>query len=302
MSQALGTFEHNWTLTCVCVECNQYFGDTFEIVLGRDSLEGFIRAEVGVKPLETVNAFLNRRALFTLQNPGNLGGARIVMKAIDGELWPEAPAQVAFRSEGSDWHYLLERDLTREALEQLRGPHVEIKVLGRHCSEDIARLLRRLADLGLHFTETQCALDQPLSSGSIVTVIHEITVDTALRRAAAKIGFNYLARVLGGDRVRQAPFDTIRRFVRHGEEPEPLVSAQEGSILIGPDAVGSLAHVCAFGWEPARGELIGIVSLFNRVTYGLRLCRGDSPEWQDVWARHVFDPISRRISPLAVAD
>lgn len=39
MSRVLGTFEQNWTLDCVCDECNKYFADNLELPLGRDSRE-----------------------------------------------------------------------------------------------------------------------------------------------------------------------------------------------------------------------------------------------------------------------
>src|SRR4051812_32898742 len=35
MSRALGMFEQNWTLDCVCDDCNKYFGDNLELPLGR---------------------------------------------------------------------------------------------------------------------------------------------------------------------------------------------------------------------------------------------------------------------------
>jgi len=33
MSQALGKFEQNWTLDCVCDDCNKYFADNLELAL-----------------------------------------------------------------------------------------------------------------------------------------------------------------------------------------------------------------------------------------------------------------------------
>jgi hypothetical protein len=41
MPQSYGKFEKNLTLHgVVCDDCNQYFGDTLELVLGRDTYEG----------------------------------------------------------------------------------------------------------------------------------------------------------------------------------------------------------------------------------------------------------------------
>ena len=301
MSKALGTFEHNWTLTCVCDGCNQYFGDTFELALGRDSLEGLLRAETGVKPASSVNSFLNRRAVFSLQEPGDLDGARVIMRVADGVIAPDAAPQVGFRVGEGPWQYFLERDLIPEAIGGLGPGPVQIKVIGRQGGSDLARLVERLSALGIQFTENRRLIDQPMSQGSSVSVVHEFDVDTSLRRAAAKISFNYLAAVLGADIARKGVFDRIRQFIRFGDEPEQLVTVQRRSLLVGFEAADSRTHACMIGWEDERSELVGIVTLFNEVTYGIRLCAGGPDEWASLTVAHTFDPITKRIQPLAMA-
>ena len=52
--------------------------------------------------------------------------------------------------------------------------------------------------------------------------------------------------------------------------------------------------------KPEHHDLIGIVSLFNQITYGVRLCQSDTGEWADVAYQHLFDPFSRTISELPI--
>ena len=48
--QAFGRFQNNLTLNeLVCDDCNQYFGDSIELSLGRDSLEGIARYNHGIR-------------------------------------------------------------------------------------------------------------------------------------------------------------------------------------------------------------------------------------------------------------
>jgi hypothetical protein len=49
--EALGAFHDNLTLSGseVCRECNQYFGDTLDRMLTRDSYEALLRVEHGLK-------------------------------------------------------------------------------------------------------------------------------------------------------------------------------------------------------------------------------------------------------------
>src|SRR5438132_104065 len=93
MSQAMGTFEQNWTLDCVCDECNHYFSGALELALGRDSVEAFLRVEYGVKPPHAVNNLLNKRMKATLAATGVADGARVLMKAIEEAegMFPDPP-------------------------------------------------------------------------------------------------------------------------------------------------------------------------------------------------------------------
>ncbi|MBZ5522611.1 MAG: HNH endonuclease [Acidobacteriia bacterium] len=298
ISQALGTFEQNWTLNCVCDECNHFFSRELELPLGRDSAEAFFRVDFGVKPPETADKFLNRRMRATLNVTGHVAGARVVMKPTEEKngILPVLPPQVGVRRAGEGWRYILERDLNEESINEMTGGILEVKVIGRE--DDLPRLVQRLAVLGFKFVETDRFLDQAISDHAPVLVEHEFIVDTTLRRAAAKIAFNYATKVLGPEVMRRSDFDAVRRFVRFGEEPHNLVTAQRISILVGVEAETTRTHTCGLGWLAPRRELIAIVSLFNQVTYGIRMCQSESDEWKSVSSQHLFDPIKRTITDL----
>ena len=56
--QAFGKFQNNFTLVdMVCQECNNYFGKTLDMDLGRESWEGLKRFEHGVKRLSEFSHF-----------------------------------------------------------------------------------------------------------------------------------------------------------------------------------------------------------------------------------------------------
>src|SRR5215471_4355995 len=105
MPVALGTFEHNWTLDCVCDKCNQFFGDELELALGRDSAEAFLRVETGVKPATAAAKFLNQRMKAKLNSKGTFDGAHVVTKPTEegDRTQPDLPPQVGFRSPGGAW-------------------------------------------------------------------------------------------------------------------------------------------------------------------------------------------------------
>lgn len=300
--QALGTFQQNWTLGCVCDECNHFFSRELELALGRDSAEAFFRIDCGVKPPATAHKFLNRRMRANLVAPGQFTGARVVMRpsSENDALLPFLPPQVGFRSDGEEWKYIPERDLDEQSIKQIAGAAPEIKIIGQ--GEDLPRLVKRLAELGVDFVETNRLLKQTISDDAPISVEHEFIVDLTLRRAAAKIAFNYATKVLGPETMRRGDFDVVRRFVRFGEEPETLVTAQRISILVGAEAATTKTHACGLGWLDHSRELIAIVSLFNQVTYGCRMCKSESDEWATVSSQHLFDPIKRTIARLPIVE
>jgi HNH endonuclease len=298
MSRALGMFEQNWTLDCVCDECNQYFADNLELPLGRDSREAVFRIDLGIRPPTAVAKMLNRRVKTSLRDPGQFDGIRVLMSTSeDGtEVVPMPVPQVGFRRQGEDWRFLTEKELTPEHLEKFKDSSpLEIRIHG--VGPDCERLKQRLAAVGIEFSETHRALDQPITEQSGLTVVFDIDVDETIVRAACKIAFNYAAKVLGAATVRRAGFDAARRFVRYGEAPVRLATVQQLSILVGPGAESARLHACDLGWD--RGYLVALVSLFNEITYGLRLCAAEPNEY--VTARHFFDPLTRTISEAAIA-
>ena len=147
---------------------------------------------------------------------------------------------------------------------------------------------------------TDQTFDQPVTQQRQLTAAFDFNVDVTIIRAAAKTGFNYSAKILGAATVQRPEFDQARRFVRYGETHERIATARHGSILVGPEAETARVHTCGLGWDPDQQHLIVLVSLFNEVTYGMRLCRGTG-EWTTVDARHVFDPIKRIIYPIGIA-
>jgi hypothetical protein len=298
MSQLLGTFEQNWTLDCVCDECNQYFADNLELPLGRDSREALFRIELGLKPAAGASELLNQRIKTSLQDPGQFDGLRVLIVPSDdgSDVVPEPVPQVSFRQEGEEWCFLIEKELTSERVERFRGSSpVEIRIHG--VGPDCDRLRQRLADLGIEFAETHRALNQPITEQSSISVLYEIDNDETIVRAACKIGFNYAAKMLGCSTVRRPGFDAARRFVRYGEAPVRIATAQQLSVLVGPDAESATIHACALGWD--RGYLMALVSLFNEVTYGLRLCEAGPTDFPST--RHFFDPLARTISEADIA-
>ena len=267
--QGLGMFAQNWTLlTEVCDSCNKYFGRELDLQISRDSIEAYLRIASGLKPARAADKLMHRRMKATLLADGLFDGVRVRMKPTDkgDDILPVPAAQVGFRRPGQDWVSLTEREWSREAIAAAgAGSNVEVRLVAE--SGELDRLRNKLAGFGCEISETDRALEQVPEGRA--TVQFDFAVDTTMRRAAAKIAFNYAARVLGGDVMRRSDFDAIREFVRNGIEPYPMVAAQDVSILVGPEAANTQTHAVGIAWAAEKRLLAGAVSLFNKVTYGV---------------------------------
>jgi hypothetical protein len=296
MSRAMGSFEHNWTLDCVCDDCNAYFSRELELPLGRDSIEALLRIVAGVKSPSSAENFIGRHMKFSVAGTDHFDGmsARMVPSPDGDGLVPDIVPQVALSSGDGEWTYLREHALTSEAVQPWRrADRVEIKIIGQR--HDTERLREKLAALGIRFTPVVHLRDQTPGDGGAFSILQEFAVTTIHRRAAAKIVFNYAAKMMGDATVRLSAFDHVRTFVRHGGEPLPIVVVREQGNLVGVDAHTTAAHSCGIEWVEQQQRLVGLVCLFNRVRYGVRLCDSKQDEWVGLKSHHVFDPVSHVI-------
>lgn len=297
MPRALGSFDRNWTLRCVCDDCNAYFANTLELPLGRDSREALLRIDLGLKPASGAKDLLNRRISTTLSDSGQFKGIRMrLTPSEDGtEVIPVPVPQVSLRRQGNEWQFFTESELTANSVRDfIAATDLEIGIYG--VGSDCDRLMERLATLGIDVVVTRHLRNQPITESSQIAVACDITVDEVVVRAACKIAFNYATKILGPSVVRRPEFDAARRFVRYGEAPVQLATVQQMSVLVGPGAELARVHACALGWD--RGYLVGLVSLFNEITYAIRLCEAAPDDFAP--ARHFFDPLERTISEAGI--
>jgi hypothetical protein len=291
-------FDQNWVLTDVCDECNRIFGRELDLDLTRDGVEGYLRLETGQKPARGAKDLRNRRMTATWKVDGPLDGARVLFGSTeDGDqILPIPPAQVHFRRPGEDWVILTERELTPEAVAKAgAGTDVEVKVFAE--SGQLDRLRQKLNAVGFDLAETGGMKD--VAPEGHIEVQMDFNVDTTARRAVAKIVFNYARKMLGADVVRRPEFDMIRDFIRHGTEPRQLVSVHDQSFLVGPNESTSQTHAIGIEWFAQNRTLVGMLTFFHRITYGVFFLHSESDEWVNVRHRHLLDPFKRTIEPMA---
>jgi hypothetical protein len=302
--QSFGRFEpDNMLLTCVCDSCNMNFGDTIELILGRDTNEAIRRVTYGLKPPKEARDLMNRRVTLTIEEAGPWKGARaFIERTLNGdevELLPFAQAGFRRRLE-IDFTWIREADLHEANVQPYRPSGTEVRVVGPS-REDIFRVCAKLKEFGFPTSEDSYR-EAAIGTGQRgVTFSAEATFDLMVQRAIAKIAFNYAAYVLGCEFMRQDCFGPTRRFIRYNEPAgyqvtTPIVK----SILFDdhPSQRRTRAHLLLIEWDRSGYVLQSRVRLFNQITYVVRLCSTYPGLWWDVDIGHHFDPFTRKINQM----
>lgn len=305
--QSFGTFRENFTLLdLVCDECNQFFGDNLEVALARDTLEGHSRVDLGVRTPADFRHGGRRSRIRIKVAEGALKGAYVYRdySPTEGAVTLHPVPQVGFRQTGSgDYaYYPLDHPPTEQELDELDIDLQHPESI-RAFSVEVEELSEWLAARGIPF-QLRGNLAYSRETTSLLCEV-ESTIDQTIKRATAKIAFNYLAYWEAGDFVRQASFDHIREFVRNGREaPYPLVNVSGEPILEDerPDGERRVGHLVTLNWASDGVSLVAQISLCNWFRYSVSLSRNYDGQPRRIRRGHFFDLGNRLITELSVAD
>jgi hypothetical protein len=310
--EAFGTFEPMSFILydTVCKECNNHFGRTLDFALSRDSTEALLRFRYGTKPASEAEDLPYCKLKLKIGQPGPWFGATVELqpdrtgKAVE----PVPVPQAAFRWKGTeDWNFLVEDQLEAEALAEYAKPvagTLDIRVMGPS-PDDHERVLQKLKAAGIKFRK-EYAFSNPITDDGKVLVEIAAAVDQTIFRAIAKISFNYVAHQHGAEFVLRSDFDDIRHYIRYGTAPRwaarmPVVIPVHEPILF--DDLRQMrqtnGHLVTFDWHAGQMGFMAQVSLFNTITYRVRICPAYNGIWTPDFRRgHHFDIEDRTIDPL----
>jgi hypothetical protein len=215
LNAAFGTFEGNLVLHCVCRDCNDKFGKSFDRKIARDSIESVERVRGGAiafKDFKSEGPRTTTTVRFDRTGPlrGALGHN---LPLLDGPGLACVPRpQVGFSAAGSseiDWYPLDEIPAPSAVGAKLRlvsGDPYEIHVHGA----SLADAQRALAVRG--YDKLPTPIEQPAYSGPVQVQI-TFRVDSPELRAVTKMALSYLAATCSPPLALKPQFNEARRFV-----------------------------------------------------------------------------------------
>ena len=257
---AFGTFEQNWTLRCVCDDCNSLFSRDLELFLARDSIEAILRLRYGLKAPEAAKKLRNQRTVITIDQPGPWLGARAFLSpTLSGDELEILPlAQVRFRRPPeTNCTWVLEENLSPETVEPFHGPGVEVRIVGPD-DDALVRLNDAVRDLGITFREQTRTDEKMTDENNRIQFATESALDRVLFRGVTKIAFNYAAYVLGGDFVRGPDFDQVRHFVLRGTTPDWQLLNLTRTPILADDSERvrqTRSHLCLVEWDESQNGI-----------------------------------------------
>lgn len=299
--QAFGRFMNNLTIPeGVCGDCNKYFGETLDFILGRGSPEAVLRFDYGIKPAYKANEIKKDRIDFKLQTDDEFNGLRVVQGINqDGTLSVLCVPQIGFiRLDGKGRIYLTAEELQDASLSLSKIDKTKNVILVFNSDEVKEQLIDLLKNHGITSHETIEEDLLTVQADKMADVVIQAVVDDNLLRAHAKIAFNYMAAILGVDFALRTNFDSIRRYIRFGTIPDYIpVKIRQQSIL-DPRSLITNGHLITLDWSPDGRDLRGDVSLFNFGSYRITLAHNYSGILQIIRSGHHFDITTRQVKLL----
>lgn len=300
LPQSFGTFDQNFTLReVVCDECNHYFGNNLEIYLARDTYEGQLRFTHGVKDASDFKELARSSRVAIKYAEGEYAGLYVSRRYSKdkGTIEVTPLPQVGFLVAQDRYEYFMLDKIPSLTMLEEKGFRGDRPRSINGLAVDSQVLERLLADRGIPFRITDYAsTDRPDS----ILCEFEGAIDHVIRRAVAKISFNYLAYWQGAAFLHCPEFDMARRYIRNGTLPDyPMVSIDEVAILEDEPLEGLrvLGHIITTGWTAVH-SVLAQVSLFNWLTYRISLTKEIDGPVPEIRRGHIFDVADRKIHEL----
>jgi hypothetical protein len=271
-----GGFRDAPTLTeAVCAECNQYFGETIDNHIARDTLEGLYRYRFRVKPAAEFKPRGKRSKLWSWVRSGRWSGAVVWYREFDRVLRPSFAPQVGLgRSFDGPFDYWFTTE-SLPAMEQMKDlfsqgyRYGEFQGIEGADPEDNTQAIKDLAkEMGLEMSG-----EPTVTSGVGLTpeqfVIEERWGTTEeFWRGVAKMTLNYLAFQHGPDAALHHRFDPIREHIRFAK-PHTFMTGFGGTMT--QERRPGHAYLLGVGQYGRSLAVEGRLRLLTGILYGVTL-------------------------------
>jgi hypothetical protein len=297
LPQAFGRFTNNLTLNdTVCDDCNEFFGNTIDLYLARDTPDGFNRFVLGYRPPDKYKSLGKASTMTHRLTEGPWAGAFVEQSPDEGELGVKFLPQVGFGpSPTGPFKWFLVTDLpTKKQLRELFETghrHLHFPSMQDEAAKDA--VVKELVSRGLKYEDAELPPELSIVGKMPKQRIEaKAIIAEKFGRALAKIGLNYLAHQCGARIALMAQFSTVRECVRREITLPPGSWRSEGVLREGAKP----GHVLILTWDPA-GVVVRI-AFHSWIIYPVVLAQGGFIIQPPIQARgHFYNLSTMTVEP-----
>lgn len=302
--QSMGRYEQNLVLECVCKACNDFFSASLDGILGRDSIEALLRFKNGLKAVSKLGELKGKRLVLKVPPAaGPWAGAQVELVGRNGEIIARPMTQIGFLNKtNGQFEFLLFEELQNFSFAVRSDLDCNnFKMLGSS-DEELEKLREILTKAGWNpqiHGELPPPVDNAENANSIDIEIN-YRIDRRMKRAIAKIAFNYFAIAMEAkgmyELLDDPNVDKVRSFIRFDDDAsfdpvevtdEPILSLDERNRR------HTDSHLAVLDWlfySNGRKDLRVSVSLFNHLTYHVSFIPNfETRPLPDIVIGHQFD-------------
>ncbi len=307
MSEAFGRFKNSFVLhNTVCDECNEYFGNEFELYLARDTLEGILRYKHGIKKSKDFKSVGKRSQISIKIAEGKLKGAYAFLEysETEGDLIINPLPQIGFLKKNNSEYmfFLLDQIPSKENLEgdivDIENPVRGIVSLG--CDEDKA--IKLLKEKGFNFKNLSKEFKDTMKNKKDILCKQTQVISQKIYRSIAKIAFNYLTYWEGPDFVMHKDFNPIRNYIKYGGKPSFYFIEVSKKPIFNDESVegkSRVGHIITIEWIRNKTSIFSQVSLTNTINkYCIVLAQDFTGERRKIERGHFFNLKNKEIYKL----
>jgi len=271
----------------VCIQCNQYFGNTIDTELTRGGFEGFQRFDLGFKSTKELHEFREKELKFGAFVPrsNQFVETRTQLHDLNGKVGTKVEPFVLIHSRQRGQKIVINQQDLSKIQQLIQQEDLDLSKM-TFCTNGSKHEEQRLINI-LEFHGITVIGSTSENTPSRV-LVHSYTPSSETIRGIAKIAFNYLAFLCekkDPELVLSPEFDEIRKYIRYGINPanrpvEMIPGGQINGFSNGHSAY--IKHVN----EENQSLVVVTVSLFNGFTYGVALSREKTAKSPDNQAHH----------------
>jgi len=278
--QSFGKFENNIVLNRgvygVCDSCNQFFGNTIDRVLARDTFEGIIRFKENITESKKYKSE-GQRSLLRIKGVEGFFEGSLVYPRYDEEndevrmfLLPDQIGIKRIDNGKYDFFSIEELPDIKDIPKTYYDENGKVEFFYDFYDESI---MTKIKEKGYRIERDYPIQELDLFDSKNILFEFERKIDDTIGRAVSKIAFNYLCYDLGVNYVCSETFNNIRNFIYKAEgNVEDFVQIEDMKLLkIEKELnISLLGHLV--GYEFVGDKIYGVISLFNTIKYRVLLC------------------------------